>query len=244
VRALCDRRFGIGADGVIRVAPASAMDGPPGPGWFMDYWNSDGSLAEMCGNGARLFARHLVDAGAEQPGEFLIGTRGGARRVHVPPTGAVSVSMGVATGVPNALQIGLDGHRWSGHGAFVPNPHVVAFVDDLATVGSLDGVVVSAGATFPEGVNVEWAQVEAPDRLRMRVLERGAGETLSCGTGACAVAWVHRRIHPVTGPHVTVAVPGGEVVVTEHPEGELILTGPTQFVAAGTIEHDWWRSLS
>lgn len=243
VRALCHRRFGVGADGVLRVLPAGEVPeyDAAGARWFMDYWNADGTYAEMCGNGARVFARHLVDAGLEQPGEFWIGTRGGPRRVLVPDTGPITVDMGRATPGSADVSVTLRERTWPATGAFVPNPHAVAFVDaDLAALGPLDGARVTPGQAFPDGVNIEFVTVDAPDRIRLRVLERGAGETLSCGTGACAAAWVHRRRHRVADLAITVAVPGGELVVTETGTGSLLLTGPAAFVADGVIDARMW----
>ncbi len=241
VRSICHRRFGIGADGVLRVVPQADGDA----GWFMDYWNSDGTIAEMCGNGARVFARHLVDTGAEQAGEFLIATRGGVRRATVPRAGDVSIAMGPVVAIDGGsheITVTLGADSWPATGVLAPNPHAVTFLPSLVGLGDISGATVGPEASFPDGANIEFVAVSAPDRVDMRVWERGSGETLSCGTGACAVAWAHQRAHQVTHDRITVGVPGGAVVVTLG--DEVVLTGPTEFVADGVINPDWWRDHS
>lgn len=223
VMALCDRRFGIGADGVLRVVRASADQGAE---YFMDYRNSDGSIAQMCGNGARVFGRYLVDAGLVAPGEFPVVTRAGVRTLRVPAAGDVSVSMGPVT-VGDKTTVVLTGSEFPGVTAWVGNPHVVCIVGDsvlddldLTNPPELDPVAL------PEGANVEFCEVLASDRVQMRVFERGSGETLSCGTGACAAAIVAGD-----ADSVTVVVPGGEVRVERSRDVQLI--GPASIVAAG-----------
>jgi diaminopimelate epimerase len=244
VRAICDRRFGIGADGILRVLPAGAAAAPAewtrGADWFMDYRNSDGSLAQMCGNGARVFARHLVAAGLQQPGEFLIGTRGGPRRVLVPADGPVSVGMGPVEVRGDAdARVHLRERHWAATAAYAPNPHAVAFVDDPADLGRIEESTTAPAASFPEGANIEFVVELEPGRVGMRVLERGSGETLSCGTGACAVAAVYRVRSGYDGDRVAVGVPGGELVV-DFTDGEAVLTGAAELVATGEFVPSWW----
>lgn len=235
-RSLCDRRFGLGADGVIRVAPS-------GDGWFMDYWNSDGSIGIMCGNGARVFARHLVDEGLADPGEFDIVTRGGVRRVTVPDRGDVSVAMGpVTSGSVPDVTVRLAGSEYPAKAAFVPNPHAVVFLETLAGLGDISAAVAEPEHVYPDAANIEFVEVLGPDRLAMRVFERGSGETLSCGTGACAVAWAHDRVTGTASGEVTVDVPGGQVRVTLG--DDVVLTGPAEFVAEGLIDAEWWAAHS
>ena len=232
--ALCHRRMGIGADGVLRVVRDGAS-------WFMDYRNSDGTVAEMCGNGARLFARHLVDGGLVDTPDFTIRTRGGLRTVRIEPGGDVTIGMGAVTraGADDVTVHWGGGDRTAAAiGALIPNPHAVAVVETLAEVGDITGATAAPAEVFPDGANVEFVQIKAPDRVAMRVWERGSGETLSCGTGACAVGWVHHRHHGGAA-QVTVEVPGGEVVVTVG--DEITLTGPAVFVADGHIDADWWQ---
>lgn len=228
VRALCDRRAGIGADGVIRVAPGTRAP------FFMDYRNADGSLAEMCGNGARVFARFLLDAGWAGPGPVTFETRAGLRTAEVGPDGDVTVGMGPAViGVASAAVVG--GVRHPGVAVDVGNPHLVCRVDGgLAELAALDLTrppEVDA-ELFPAGVNVEFVVPLAPDRVRMRVHERGSGETRSCGTGTVAVAavalsWAGRSVGSV---HVL--VPGGAVRVDRTGQ-DSSLTGPAVLVATG-----------
>jgi diaminopimelate epimerase len=248
VRALTHRRFGLGADGVLRVVPTRAVpevaDQADEAAWFMDYRNGDGSIAEMCGNGARVFARHLVDAGLETGREFAIATRGGVCAVRIEDDGDVSIDMGVA--IPPRLrampdvQVGAAG--WNATAVEVPNPHAVVFLDDADTLDELDlSAAPSVGppAMFPHGTNVEFVvRIGAPEahHVRMRVHERGVGETLSCGTGACAVMWAAAaRDEAPTETAYTVDVPGGAVVVTRRADSHLELRGPAVIVARGRI---------
>lgn len=254
VRALCDRRRGLGADGVLRAVPDRSGD------WFMDYRNADGSIAEMCGNGARLFAVALRDSGLVLADSFSIVTRGGVRHVDVGgydgSSWTVSVAMGQATSSPREVEVEVDG-RIDGGAArpgvpvWVPNPHAVVVVDDLADAGRLTNAPrVSPDTVFPDGVNVEFVVDRGFDRVRddgtlrigMRVHERGVGETRSCGTGAVAAAWAwRRRVGESASSTVRVDVPGGTVYVTEHDDCELDLRGPAVIVARGSIDDGWWK---
>ncbi|MGH3628354.1 MAG: diaminopimelate epimerase [Sciscionella sp.] len=246
VRALCDRQRGLGADGVLRVVRASAVDGAPpdvdGDGWFMDYRNADGSIAEMCGNGVRLFARHLVEAGLVESGEFTVGTMAGPRDVTVHPDLSVTVAMGRA-GIGERSAATVSGQRIDGIAVDVGNPHLVCVVQapvkefDLGSPPGHDPVL------FPHGVNVEFVNVLGADRLRMRVHERGVGETRSCGTGtvAAAAAVLHRSGE--TSGVMDVEVPGGHVRVTVA-VGGCTLRGPAVFVARGEFDSSWWEAAA
>ncbi len=224
VRALCDRRTGIGADGVLRVVlSAAAPEAVPFVGsarWFMDYRNADGSLAQMCGNGARVFARYLVEAGYVRPGGFVLATRAGLRRVEVPPVGDVTVEMGPpsfatrAAAGPFAPPVSVAGREFDAVAVSMGNPHAVCFADDL-DVAALRGLDLSRAPRFrvddfPEGVNVEIVVDRPGGGVAMRVYERGVGETASCGTGACAaaVAWADRHGRRPTGG--AAAAPAGD----------------------------------
>ena len=240
VRQLCDRRFGIGADGVLRVVPldrmpASAVDAASHPGarWFMDYHNADGSLAEMCGNGVRVYARFLVDAGWEPAGTILLATRGGLKRVEVPEHGDVTVEMGPPELQAEPGKVAIGDRMFEGQRVSMGNPHLVIRLDSVAEVAALDLTVEPDVATtdFPTGVNVEFYAPVAgePAALEMRVHERGVGETLSCGTGACAVA-VSAAGRP--GPPVEMRVPGGRLQVQWTPD-TVLLRGPAELVAEG-----------
>jgi diaminopimelate epimerase len=244
VRALCHRRFGLGGDGVLRVVPTASSpevaDQAADAGWFMDYRNADGSTSEMCGNGARVFARYLARAGLETGDKFAIATRGGSCAVRLEADGDVTIGMGAATTpmLPAMPVVSVGSQQWNGTGVIVPNPHCVVFLDDDDALAGLDltsAPRVVPPAVFPDGVNVEFVVREgAPgDRhVRMRVHERGVGETLSCGTGAVAVmvAAAARDDAPEETAY-TVDVPGGTVVVTRRAGGELELRGPAVIVA-------------
>ncbi len=241
VRALCDRRSGVGGDGVLRVVRTSAAGFDSADAeWFMDYRNADGSIAEMCGNGVRVYARYLVNEGLVAPGAVRLGTRGGLKEVVVPASGDVTVDMGPASVGAEPITVSAGAHEWKALAVDMGNPHAVAFVDDLADPGDLHGApVVSPASAFPYGVNVEFALVRGRGELAMRVHERGVGETQSCGTGACAVVVAARRRDP-DAPHVwAVSVPGGELTVTEREDGHLLLRGPAVLVADLTLTSDW-----
>lgn len=226
VRALCDRRFGIGADGCLRVVPGK--DGS----WFMDYVNADGSIAEMCGNGARVYARYLVSAGWAQPGPLQLATRGGLRHVEVPedPAADVAVDMGPPSIDPNSVSAQIDGTFYAGTKVSMGNPHLVCLVSDPQALDLTAAPSVPLDR-FPDGVNVE-VYARTAQSLVMRVHERGSGETLSCGTGACAVAVADAASRGESATDVLIDVPGGRLrVVWKGPN--VILSGPARIVAAG-----------
>lgn len=246
VAALCDRRRGIGADGVLRVVRAAKH--PDGVGqagaaeWFMDYWNADGSFAEMCGNGARVFVRYLLDTGLATPaGAALpVATRAGVVRALV-EGGAVSVEMRRPR-LYDESSATLGGLTLSGTVVDVGNPHLVCVLPSGVELAGLD-LTVAPGydpAVFPTGVNVEFITPGDPvddtdGHTLMRVYERGSAETLSCGTGACAVGAVAlREVGRDTGV-VAVDVPGGRVTVTVTPDS-CWLSGPAVLVATGEID--------
>ena len=239
VAAICDRRAGIGGDGVLRVVLAATdPEGAPMSDrarWFMDYRNADGSIASMCGNGLRVFARYLVDNYLEPAGEFEVATRGGLMPVRLGSIGAVTVDMGRYQ-LPELppLTVSANGRSWPATAVEMPNPHAVAVVDDLADAGELaEPPVVSPAGAFADGVNVEFVVAKDDRHLVMRVHERGVGETRSCGTGACAAAVV------LTGgaPGSTVVdVPGGRLTVTIRPDRHVELTGPAVLLAAGELD--------
>ncbi|MEW1550001.1 diaminopimelate epimerase [Streptomyces tsukubensis] len=253
VARLCDRRAGIGADGVLHVVRSAAHPEArryaDRAEWFMDYRNADGSVAEMCGNGVRVFARYLQHAGHAGPGELAVATRGGVKRVHIakgtaddPDGGDITVHMGRALLPEESVTVTVDGRSWPARHVDMGNPHAVAFVDDLDHAGQLYSAPACApAAVYPHGVNVEFVVDRGERHVAMRVHERGSGETRSCGTGACAVAVAAARRDgadpSVTGLPVTYTVdlPGGRLVITERPDGEIEMTGPAVIVAEGHI---------
>ncbi|MFM7598214.1 MAG: diaminopimelate epimerase, partial [Actinomycetota bacterium] len=188
VADLCDRRFGIGGDGVLRIVRSAADDDPAATGAeiFMDYRNSDGSTAQMCGNGIRVFAAYLVEQGLADPLGMDIATRGGVRHVVRRDDGLYDVAMGPAQELPGVPSVAVGRMAFPASAIAMPNPHAVVFVGSLDAAGPLDDPPdVSPDGFFPEGVNVEFVQEIAPGHIAMRAHERGSGETLSCGTGAC-----------------------------------------------------------
>ncbi|MBX6371004.1 MAG: diaminopimelate epimerase [Acidothermus sp.] len=240
VRDLCDRRAGVGADGVLRVVRTTALPSDLAElagdaAWFMDYRNADGSVAEICGNGVRLFARYLVEAGLQAPGRFVVGTRIGPLTVDVPAVGDVWVWL------PAPLVVGLgrvrvDGREFSGTRVSVGNPHLVCAVEDL---DHLDLTRLTVEPTdFPEGVNVEFVEFAEPGRLRVRVRERGVGETESCGSGACAVAaaFATDPRRPADG-WWRIRLRGGELGVRLD-DDQVTLVGPAVIVAEGRVRVD------
>jgi len=232
VRTLCDRRRGVGADGVLAIVRVAApTDGHPR--WFMDYRNADGGLAEMCGNGIRVFARYLVDSGLEEPGDLLIDTRAGVKTVTVPHAGDITVGMGPATKLPDA-KVQLGGRWWPATGWSMGNPHLVVTDPDVDLAGlDLSGPpAIDPPGAFPDGVNVEVVERTGPASIRMRVYERGVGETRSCGTGACAAAVAVMAAQDERSSY-DVDVPGGRLTVTWQPDGDVLLSGPAVLTYAG-----------
>ncbi|HEX4818008.1 MAG TPA: diaminopimelate epimerase [Nonomuraea sp.] len=237
VAKVCDRRAGVGADGVLRVvrtkqshevaAQASAAE------WFMDYRNADGSMAEMCGNGVRVFARYLVDHGLADPGEFAVATRGGVRRVRVEPNGDITVDMGkpVVRGESVAM---LGVHEYTGVHVDMGNPHLACAIGDPVAQLDLSHPPGFDTGVFPAGVNIELFNPVGTSRAVMRVFERGSGETRSCGTGAVATAVAAAALSGDTTGTWTVEVPGGTLTVVLD-EDTSYLSGPAVIVASGDL---------
>ncbi|MFC5804696.1 diaminopimelate epimerase [Streptomyces formicae] len=255
VARICDRRAGIGGDGLLRVvrtaAHPEARSVADEAEWFMDYRNADGSIAEMCGNGVRVFARYLEHAGLVTAGDVPVATRSGVKQVHIAKdasgsgsaAGDITVAMGRALLPEDGVTVTVGGRSWPARNVNMGNPHAVAFVEDLDHAGNLFSAPPFAPASvYPDGVNVEFVADRGPRHVAMRVHERGAAETRSCGTGACAVAVAAARrdgVDPAaTGEPVTyiVEVLGGTLVITEHPDGEIEMTGPAVIVAEGLID--------
>jgi diaminopimelate epimerase len=258
VAALCDRRAGIGGDGLLHVvrsaAHPEAKEMAAEAEWFMDYRNADGSIAEMCGNGVRVFVRYLQRAGYAVEGDLAIATRGGVKTAHIAKSashggsaaGDITIGMGKALLPEGDVTVSVGERSWPARNVNMGNPHAVAFVDDLAHAGDLYAPPpFSPASAYPSGVNVEFVVDRGPRHVAMRVHERGSGETRSCGTGACAVVVAAARRDgadpAVTGAPVTytVDVLGGTLVITERPDGEIEMTGPAVIVAEGEIDTDW-----
>ncbi|HEX9978739.1 MAG TPA: diaminopimelate epimerase [Acidimicrobiia bacterium] len=222
VESWCDRRRGVGADGVLVITPLDRSS------VAMDYWNADGSPAEMCGNGLRCVARYAAAHGMVDSSSFTVETAVGPRHVEV-KQGAVRAQLGPVAVTGNTID--LAGYRLDPMS--VGNPHAVAFVDDCYAVPiAAAGALIEGDPAFPERTNVEFATVTGRDRIQVRVWERGAGETLACGSGAAAtVAAALRR--GFTGPKVTVVLPGGSLEV-EMIGDEAWIEGPAVEVFAGS----------
>ncbi|MDY6917497.1 MAG: diaminopimelate epimerase [Chloroflexota bacterium] len=240
-RAMCDRHFGVGADGLIVVAPSDVAE------VGMRFFNPDGSEAAACGNGLRCVTRYAIDRGA-RGSELRVQTRGGIRTVHAGPS-LIQVSMGMpafkASEIPMTVDSRLDiilAHAVAVGGLSLKltclsmsNPHAVHFLDGAVSEFPLlaIGPQVENHPLFPERVNFEVANVLDRGRIAVRVWERGAGETLSCGSGACAVA-VAARLHDyVDSNAVDVLLPGGTLTVDWDGEGEVRLSGPAELVFTG-----------
>jgi diaminopimelate epimerase len=272
VRALADRRAGVGGDGVIRLVASTEVPGgaavlaeDPAATWFMDYRNADGSVAEMCGNGVRVVAAYARALGLWDPaaGELVLGTRAGVRRVRQvagpgdEPWYAVDMGPWHLPGGPEAVAAGGDAEVVVA-GLAVPRPALSVDVGNPHTVLALpaDAELAAADLTRapvvepvpPRGTNVELVVPLGEDRaadgtalghVRMRVHERGVGETRSCGTGACAAALAVRAWAGPEAPDVwLVDVPGGTVRVAVLPDGHVELAGPAVLLADLDVDLD------
>ena len=249
VAALCDRRKGIGGDGVIRVVRSAKHPDAAGHAgeaeWFMDYRNSDGSMAEMCGNGLRVFVRYLLTHGLATPGPsgLPVATRAGVLQTEI-GDGTIRTRLTTprvyagSTATIGALTV-------PGVAVDCGNPHLVCGLHDGVRLDSLDltRAPLHDLAVFPAGVNVEFVEPAAPLtgldlHVRMRVHERGSGETRSCGTGALAVGAVALRDAGLATGSVAVDVLGGRLVVTHAADGSWWLEGPAVLVAEGEVDPD------
>ena len=258
VTALCDRRRGLGADGVLRVTRAEAaltagvFDRLPegvAPGdWYMDYRNADGSIAQMCGNGVRVFAHYLRACGLESRDEFVVGSLAGPRPVVLHRWDDTSADVTVEMGKTNQLGAGeaiVGGRPFAGLAIDVGNPHL-ACVDANLTGDELAALDVAAPVSFdrtqfPEGVNIEVLTAPHGGVVSMRVHERGVGETRSCGTGTVAAAVAALAFDGAATGTLRVRIPGGEVTVTVT-EASSYLRGPSVLVAQGDLSEEWWRA--
>ena len=258
IAAICDRHFGVGADGVIRAvrsasidAGAAALAEDPDAEWFMDYRNADGSIAEMCGNGIRVYAKYLIEQGLAtiEPGSTIaIGTRAGVRDVQASNNG-FQVDLGrwrLDGNEPLVRAKNLKVAR-PGLGIDVGNPHVVVALADDSELDQADlSYIPHLEPEQLAGANVEFVVPAEPlvsdgvARIRMRVHERGSGETLSCGTGVAAAALATRHWAGQAAPnHWRVDVPGGTLGVRMFPtqDGEHVsLSGPAELVYSGSLE--------
>lgn len=258
IAAICDRHFGVGADGIIRAvrsanidAGAAALAEDPDAEWFMDYRNADGSIAEMCGNGIRVYVKYLIEQGLAtiEPGSTMaVGTRAGVRDVQASNNG-FQVDLGrwrLDGNEPLVRAKNLKVAR-PGLGIDVGNPHVVVALADDSELDQADlSYIPHLEPEQLAGANVEFVVPAEPlvsdgvARIRMRVHERGSGETLSCGTGVAAAALATRHWASQAAPnHWRVDVPGGTLGVRMFPtqDGEHVsLSGPAELVYSGSLE--------
>jgi len=252
VVALCDRHQGVGADGLIRIAPADGAD------FFMDYYNADGGVAEMCGNGIRCLAKYVADRRLASGETLRIDSRAGVKdvvlyrdadglvdRVRVdmgPPIlerGRIPVG---GEGDPLHVPVDVEGTPLEAACVSMGNPHAVVFVDRLQGVNvERFGPAIETLPVFPAKTNVEFTEVLSPDEVRVRVWERGVGETQACGTGACATA-VAASLRGLTGRVVAVHMPGGTLDIS-WTEETVYLTGPVVETFSGTLDDHLARLL-
>ena len=256
VAAVCDRRRGLGADGVLRVTTAAAalaagvLDGIPAgvdaADWYMDYRNADGSVAQMCGTGVRVFAHYLRAAGLESRDAFVVGTLAGPRPVVIGRADDLNADVTVEMGRVTRLGAGrasVGGRTFAGLVVDVGNPHLACLDPDLTEQG-LAGLAVAEpvgfdATQFPDGVNVEILTAPAGGAISMRVHERGVGETRSCGTGTVAATAAALAHQGAESGSLRVRVPGGEVEV-EITDTTSYLRGPSVLLARGEISDAWW----
>ncbi len=243
VRELADRNFGIGFDQLLIVEPPTDPD--------MDFkyriFNADGSEVEQCGNGARCFARFVYDKRLTSKKSINVETSGGNIQLNLTDDGGVTVDMGTPRLVPDTIpfvadnqqekyELEVDGQSYTVGAVSMGNPHGVLVVDDVDTapVEQL-GPKIESHPRFPNRVNVGFMQVVSRDEIRLRVYERGAGETLACGTGACA-AVVAGRLQGLLNEVVEVHLPGGTLKIQWSGEGApVMMTGPAARVFEGQI---------
>jgi diaminopimelate epimerase len=251
VRQVCDRHFGVGADGLILVRRAASTDAAS----YMHFHNSDGSLAEMCGNGIRCLAKYLADAGLVTDSPLTVQTLGGDKEIHFTRgrdglVDEATVDMGPPVLTPADIPADFEGEMVfecpieTAGGTFtvtalsMGNPHAVVFVQDVqAAPVTTAGPAIEHDTHFPSKTNVEFVEYVGgeEDRLRVRVWERGVGETLACGTGACA-ATVAAALACEIGREATVELPGGELRIRWAGDDRVFLTGPATTVYQGILE--------
>jgi diaminopimelate epimerase len=234
-KTLCHRQFGIGADGLVLVVQDEDL-------YTMRIFNADGTEAEMCGNAIRCVADYLAKTGLVFGPVFQIGSLSGVKEISVDGE-LYTVDMGEADfsfSQGGAVEILSHGVTWTTYPVSMGNPHAVIFVDDLDELDfQLWGPRLEAAQEWPSGSNIEFVQVLAPDQIRVKVWERGAGPTLACGTGACASAAVSARqglIGSLTEGSVKVSLPGGDLAIHAGEANHIFMTGPATRVFSGRID--------
>ncbi len=242
VRRLCDRRAGIGADGVLRLVRSKTATewADPDTEYAMDFRNADGTTGEMCGNGVRVFARYLQHDGLWSGGPIKIATRGGTRTVTAGADGRLTVDMGVPQVETRTVRVRAGDFIGAGTPVAMPNPHVVVGIESAQLAGLDLRTAPAVDPALPHGQNVEFVVRLGARHARLRVHERGVGETRSCGTGICSAVAV------LAGSDRTgswqLDVPGGSLSVAWTPDGGLLLTGPAVLVGRFDLDASWLRS--
>lgn len=235
IKLLCDRHFGIGADGLILLESSPKVD------CFMNYYNADGSLAEMCGNGVRCLAKFFLEQTHSNLKELLINTRAGVKKIICNDDGSFSVNMGVPVfshlDFPdNPLTLENILFKFVSMG----NPHAVGFVENISEIDiSNIGPKIENNSQFPNKINAELVEKVTDNYFKVKVWERGCGETLACGTGACAVYAIVTKDYvrqDLTQREITLEFPGGNLYLSENKEGEIILRGSAVFVFKGELK--------
>ncbi|HJZ61998.1 MAG TPA: diaminopimelate epimerase [Miltoncostaeaceae bacterium] len=233
---ICDPHFGVGGDGILE------LDFETG-GPRMTVWNPDGSQAENCGNGIRMVALHLAESG-RLPADGVILTGGGPVRVRSLGGGLVEAAMGRAS-FPDGErreELAVNGSKVDLAVVTTGNPHAVIEHPDPAAVVRTLGPEIEVAARFPERTNVEFVRVDGPSEITMRVWERGVGETLACGTGACAAAAAAVRLSGLTSP-LTVHLAGGDLTIAVDDDLDVTMTGPAERVFEGELAGPLVRRL-
>lgn len=244
VHLIADRHFGVGCDQVLMVEPPNN----PKADFFYRIFNADGTEAEQCGNGARCFARFVYQHGLIDRRNMVLQTRSGVTQVRILDDDQVTVDMGRPQPLilshdqpvrpPSTYSTSVGEHEITFTAVSMGNPHAVVAVDDVerAPVNFLGRQLGDRKDLFPQGVNVGFMRVRGKDRIRLRVYERGTGETLACGSGACAAFYAAHTLDLI-GDHVLVELPGGQLTVSwSEDRKSVLMTGPATFVFSGNIE--------
>jgi diaminopimelate epimerase len=258
IAALCDRHKGVGADGLIRIAPGRAA----GSSFFMDYSNADGAVAEMCGNGIRCLGKYVYDRGLTSAAEIDVDTRAGVKHLWIEAEEGMAREVTVDMGPPsldrgaipmdgdrNSTFIGqsldMAGHTCTATALSMGNPHCVVFLEQGEDMQQLDverlGREIERLPAFPRGTNVEFVQV-VMGQIYVLVWERGSGRTMACGTGACA-ALVACSLQGLTGRQAELSFPGGRLRAAWRDNGHVLLTGPAVCVFEGDLDPAWEASM-
>ncbi len=228
IRLLCDRRIGVGADGLILMESSEKAD------CFMNYYNSDGTIAEMCGNGVRCLAKFFLEQTKSNLKELSIDTRAGVKKIKCNDDGSFSVNMGAPIfshanfpNEPTTIENILFNFVSMG------NPHAVTFVKSISEIDLPQiGPKIENNSLFPNKINAEFVEKITDDYFKVKVWERGCGETLACGTGACAVFSTLDKEKSID-KEITLEFPGGKLYLSKNHEGEIILRGPAVCVFKG-----------